>query len=37
MESCLIMCALQGPDLAMPLDYFNQRLAWQVPHAMLYR
>ncbi|WP_311044654.1 MULTISPECIES: papain-like cysteine protease family protein [Pseudomonas syringae group] len=27
----------QGPDLAMPLDYFNQRLAWQVPHAMLYR
>ncbi|WP_322885009.1 papain-like cysteine protease family protein [Sinorhizobium medicae] len=27
----------KGPDLTMPLDYFNQRLAWQVPHAMLYR
>ncbi|WP_081021999.1 papain-like cysteine protease family protein [Pseudomonas coronafaciens] len=27
----------QGPDMTMPLSYFNQRLAWQVPHAMLYR
>ncbi|QGU20994.1 papain-like cysteine protease family protein [Mesorhizobium jarvisii] len=27
----------KGPDLTMPLDYFNQRLAWQVPYAMLYR
>ncbi|WP_426400916.1 papain-like cysteine protease family protein (plasmid) [Ralstonia sp. R-29] len=27
----------QGPDLTMPLSYFNQRLAWQVPHAMLHR
>ncbi|WP_080378320.1 MULTISPECIES: papain-like cysteine protease family protein [Pseudomonas syringae group] len=27
----------QGPDITMPLSYFNQRLAWQVPHAMLYR
>jgi hypothetical protein len=27
----------KGPDITMPLSYFNQRLAWQVPHAMLYR
>ncbi|MBI6732029.1 cysteine protease avirulence protein AvrRpt2 [Pseudomonas amygdali] len=27
----------QGPNLAMPLSDFNERLAWQVPHAMLYR
>lgn len=26
-----------GPDLAMPLSDFNQNLAWEVPHAMLYR
>nr|ABC70472.1 AvrRpt2Ea [Erwinia amylovora] len=26
----------RGPDLTMPLDSFNQRLAWRVPHAMLY-
>lgn len=27
----------QGPDVTMPLSYFNQHLAWQVPHALLYR
>ncbi|CCP08526.1 cysteine protease avirulence protein AvrRpt2 precursor (avirulence protein avrrpt2) [Erwinia amylovora MR1] len=26
----------RDPDLTMPLDSFNQRLAWRVPHAMLY-
>ncbi|WP_201297060.1 MULTISPECIES: papain-like cysteine protease family protein [Halomonadaceae] len=26
----------RGPDLTMPLDYFNERLAWDTPFAMLY-
>ncbi|MCF5747987.1 papain-like cysteine protease family protein [Pseudomonas tremae] len=26
-----------GPNFMMPISEFNQRLAWQVPHAMLYR
>lgn len=27
----------RGPGKTMPLSYFNERLAWNAPHAMLYR